>query len=121
MVLKCIEATQRTSTQICLPSADLRRELHRLTLLIRQETGRKAYLPAIISEGRNQWRLRWDPRATIHGPDEARSAVESAQPTDEVVWQPGRTLILNNHRVMHRRPAVSSAAGRVLVRTFITK
>lgn len=120
MVLRCIEATHPTSTQICLPGADLRRELHSLTLLIRQESGRKAYVPAIINAGRGEWRLRWDPRSAVFGPNEARSAVEHAQPTDEVAWRPGRILVLNNHRVMHRRPSVSST-GRALVRTFLTK
>ncbi|WP_083837285.1 TauD/TfdA family dioxygenase [Gordonia effusa] len=121
MVLRCIEANQPTSTQICIPTGDLRRALRRLTLLIRQESGRKAYLPAFVNSGPKEWRLRWDPRAIVIGPDDARAAVESAQPTDEVAWQPGRILILDNHRVMHRRPSVPAATGRALLRTFITK
>ena len=121
MVLRCIEASHPTSTQICLPGPDLRRSLRSLTLLIRQESGRKAYLPAIVNLGQGEWRLRWDPRSVIVGPDDARSAVERAQPTDEVAWRPGRIVILDNHRVMHRRPPVSSVAGRALVRTFLTK
>lgn len=121
MVLRCIEAAYPTSTQICLPTGDLRRALRRLTLLIRQESGRRAYLPVLLSSGPNDWCLRWDPRATVIGPNEARVAVARAQPTDEVAWQPGRIVILDNHRVMHRRPSVSAAAGRALVRSFIAK
>lgn len=121
MVLRCIEATRPTSTQICSPSDDLKQALRRLTLLIRQESGRNAYLPAFVSSGPNTWKLRWDPRATPVGPDSARAAVEGAHPTGEVAWQPGRILILDNHRVMHRRPSVSAATGRALVRTFIIK
>ncbi|WP_076482827.1 TauD/TfdA family dioxygenase [Williamsia sterculiae] len=121
MVLRCIEATRPTSTQICFPTDNLRRALRRLTLLVRQESGRKAYLPVFVSSGPNDWRLRWDPRAAVIGPDEARAAVEACQPTDEIAWQPGRILILDNHRVMHRRPPVSGATGRALIRTFITK
>ena len=119
MVLKCIEAKRTTATELCRPNANLRRALGQLTLLVRQENGRRAYIPALIRSTGDDYRIRWDPRWKVVGSDAARRAVECATPTDEVSWKPGRILILDNHRILHRRPAVTTPDGRVIERVFL--
>ncbi|TNC44652.1 TauD/TfdA family dioxygenase [Mumia zhuanghuii] len=119
MVLRCLEVTRPTSTEFCLPDGNLRRALGQLTLLIRQENGRKAYVPAMVKSSIEHYRIRWDPRARILGPDAARSAVEGAEPSDAVSWRKGRVIVVDNHRVLHRRPAVVATDGRVMMRTFL--
>lgn len=119
MVLRCLEADRPTSTEFCLPDAMLSQALCRLTILIRQENGRKAYIPAMIGSTAGDYRIRWDPRSTTLGPDLALKAVEGAMPSGELSWKPGRILVVDNHRVLHRRPAVTALDGRVIERTFL--
>jgi alpha-ketoglutarate-dependent taurine dioxygenase len=39
--------------------------------------------------------------------------------TSDVTWRPGRTVIVDNSRLLHRRPAVDETTTRLLRRVHI--
>ncbi|WP_373319782.1 TauD/TfdA family dioxygenase [Rugosimonospora africana] len=69
--------------------------------------------------GNGNSRLRWDPRTCTPRTGLAIKTVEDKPPTAYVEWRPGRLLIIDNFRVLHRRPAVHGQTKRVLERTYV--
>jgi hypothetical protein len=68
--------------------------------------------------------LRCDPTC-ISGLTDAGRALQiaigriSCIPTNQVCWQPGRTLIFDNWRLLHRRADASRSIQRTLLRISI--
>lgn len=103
--------------------ADEVRSLSRETWLVRGGFGRTFYAPVL---DRARCLVRFDPgcmsqpsgtRLTGQGILEQRLKDSSAV---EIHWNPGTTLVADNWRVLHSRPAVVRGPQRVLQRTLAT-
>lgn len=95
-------------------------------LKVTDRRGRVRYLPAANHElgpdaGRREthWRLRWDPRTCIPRAGITIEQVAAYAPTAAVQWREGRIAVMDNHRLMHRRPSVIREDGRILERTYV--
>jgi L-asparagine oxygenase len=88
---------------------------------VKTRAGRVQYLPA-LRRGRTGISVRWDPRTCKAIPSKRTGDVtqmlECAEATDEISWVPGRTLLINNRTVLHRRPAITSRS-RILSRLYV--
>ena len=116
-MLRPLNLNAPTSTEVLdLPTA-LRRRLRRVTLLVKRSTGRRSYFPALMKTPDGYERVRWDPRADVRGDESIASEINSLAPTAVIEWAPGRTVVIDNYRMLHRRPPVS--AGRRLLRSYI--
>lgn len=116
IVLRGLRVPDRTSTEILDPGPSLLAEMRRTVLRAVDRAGRARHLPAAVPDN-GRWRIRWDPRTCTPRVGLSLHEVD-VQPTTAVVeWREGRVLILDNTRLLHRRPTV--AAGRVLERTYV--
>jgi hypothetical protein len=118
LVLRPVRLSEPTATELMSPSNDLRERLGRTVLLAKDRVGRARYLPALVLT-KDGYRLRWDPRTCRSRSTAVTQDVAQAMPTSVVVWELGITLVIDNYRLLHRRPAVSGVSQRVLERTYI--
>lgn len=118
IVLRALETSSTTSTELLQIDSTLLAKLRRTVLRTTERLGRVKYLPAVVPYG-DGWRLRWDPRICEPVRGLAVQEVASCEPTARVTWRPGRVLVIDNYRLLHRRPAVSGEERRVLERTYV--
>jgi hypothetical protein len=118
LVLRPVRLSEPTATELLDPSDDLRERLGRTVLLAKDRAGRARYLPALMLM-KAGYRLRWDPRTCRSRSTAVAQDVARAMPTSVVAWDFGITLVIDNYKLLHRRPAVSAASQRVLERTYI--
>ncbi|WP_144127755.1 TauD/TfdA family dioxygenase [Catellatospora sichuanensis] len=118
MLLQTIELSDPTWTELLAPVPDTLAGLRRTTLRAVDRAGRVSYLPAVVPLGDGRLRLRWDPRICTPRTGLTVDEVEGHVPTARVEWQPGRLLVVDNFRIMHRRPAVHGQTKRLLERTY---
>ncbi len=107
-----------THTELLDPLPDLRLKLRRTVLRVTDSRGRVRHLPASLP-AKDGLRLRWDPRTCTPLTGVSLDEVTRHEPSARVPWVTGRVLIIDNFRLLHRRPAVSSVAERVLERTYV--
>jgi hypothetical protein len=118
LVLRPVELSEPTSTELLSPCAELRGRLESTVLLAKDHAGRARYLPALMPT-KDGYRLRWDPRTCRPRSTEVARDIAAAKPTAVVVWELGSTLVIDNFKLLHRRPGVMAAASRILERTYI--
>ncbi|MGH8527793.1 MAG: hypothetical protein ACREXY_27320, partial [Gammaproteobacteria bacterium] len=118
VLLEAKEVSSPTYTDLLLPTGDLLRLFKRTTLRAKERQGQVRWLPAWVPDGAHG-RLRWDERTCQPNRDDVVGAMAQARSSDRVEWIPGRVLILNNRRVLHRRPAVGANQLRVLDRVYV--
>lgn len=118
LVLRPMEVSEATATELLRPTLALRERLRRTVLIARDHANRTRYLPALMPTNDGH-RLRWDPRTCKPLSTSAAIDLDGATPSVVIRWELGRTLVIDNHRVLHRRPAVAAAARRVLERTYV--
>jgi hypothetical protein len=118
LVLRPVELSEPTSTELLDPAPAMLHRLARTVLIARDHAGRARYLPARVPT-QHGYRLRWDPRACPPRISSIADEVDAMPPTRTVEWRHGRVLVIDNHRLLHRRPAVAPGATRVLQRTYI--
>lgn len=115
-VLSARAISQPTRTEVLVPPARVLTAMRRSPLRVRSRNGRVRYLPAAVREPYGH-RLRWDPRvATAVAPD-LHGEIEALSATSTIEWRPGISAIIDNHRTLHRRPAV--CADRTLIRYYV--
>lgn len=119
MVLECEMAGGVTTTELLRPTDELLRRLRRCSMLVRSRTGRVRHLPAVSPTGGGEVRLRWDPRVCEVNDSAIPHLLEMTDPSAECPWKVDHVLIVDNWRLLHRRPQVCAAAPRRLVRTYI--
>lgn len=118
LVLRPVELSGPTTTELLNPCAELRERLGGTVLLAKDHAGRARYLPALMLT-KDGHRLRWDPRTCRpRSPGVAREVAE-AMPTSVIRWELDVTLVFDNYKLMHRRPAVTASTERVLERTYV--
>lgn len=118
LVLRPVSLSEATATELLNPSADLRDRLGRTVLLAKDCAGRARYLPALISTEAG-YRIRWDPRTCRSRSMAVAKDIAEAMPTLVVTWEMGVTLVIDNYKLLHRRPAVSAATQRILERIYV--
>lgn len=118
LVLRALRVPERTSTELLEVSPELLDGMSRTVLRITNRVGQVRYSPAVLPDGK-RWRLRWDPR--ICAPRGAVSVrfMEEQSATSVIEWQAQRLLIIDNTRLLHRRPSVNARVERVLERTYL--
>ncbi|WP_157621966.1 TauD/TfdA family dioxygenase [Serinicoccus hydrothermalis] len=121
MVLECVMAEESTATELLRPSKELLGRLRRCAMVVRNRTGRVRHLPAVSPTGAGEMRLRWDPRVCEVNDAELPRLIEEQGPSAVCLWKEGRILVVDNWGLLHRRPPVSPAAPRRLVRTYIER
>ncbi|MEV1249503.1 hypothetical protein [Nonomuraea sp. NPDC049750] len=116
IVLRALSIPQTTHTELLDPDPSLLAGLRRTVLRAVDSTGRARHLPAAVPE-EGRWRVRWDPRVCAPQIGLSLDEVDARAPTAIIEWREGRVVVLDNARLLHRRPAV--LAGRVLERTYV--
>lgn len=109
-------------TELVELPANLARDLGRVALLASDRFGNHQLLSAVDRlKGRD--RIRWDIRtcAVRPGNDAIVDRVDSLQPQVTVQWTEARTLIIDNWRMLHRRPAVPANEERHLRRWYVDR
>jgi len=119
LLLQGIEVSDPTWTELLAPNGNTLSGLRATTLRTVDRSGRIRYLPAVVPLGNGRTRLPWDPRTCTPRTGLAVDDVEGLPATTRIEWQPGRLLIIDNLRVMHRRPAVQELTKRVLERFYV--
>lgn len=118
LILSAWEISEPTRTEILHPSRALISAMKRTVLRCTNSKGRVNYLPAVTPD-RDHSRLRWDPRICVPQAGVSIEQMERQQPTARVDWREGRVLVIDNASVLHRRPAVSKEARRLLERIYV--
>lgn len=106
-----------TVTELLDLPAEMRRRLRRVTLLVQRSTGKRSYFPVLMRTSTGHERLRWDSRAQVRGDESVAASIGSLTPSAAIKWEMGRVAVIDNYRLLHRRPAVT--VGRRLLRTYI--
>jgi len=119
MVLECQSVEGPTSTELLDPPSELVQRLRRCAMRVRYRTGRVRYVPPVSPTTDGQHRLRWDPRVCEINDAALSAIIEAEPPTARCDWVEGRILVVDNWRLMHRRPAVDPSALRRLIRTYV--
>lgn len=117
-VLTAVTIPEKTTTDILKPNPVLVKKLLATTLKVRDRRGQVRYLPAAVSEAYGH-RLRWDPRIASPTRDALLNEVDTTPATANINWTTGRSVIVDNHLTLHRRPPVSAKTGRTLTRYYI--
>lgn len=117
-VLTAISIREQTTTSILKPNPALVKVLRRTTLRVRDRRGTIRYLPAATAEAYGH-RLRWDPRIATPTRNALIDDLEAAPATANINWSPGRSVIIDNHLTLHRRPSVTAETERTLARYYI--
>ncbi|MEU7802441.1 hypothetical protein AB0B10_24580 [Micromonospora arborensis] len=119
LLLKAVELSYPTCTELLVPDAGLVASLYGTILRARDKSGRVKYLPAIMPDQGGGSRLRWDPRTCTPQTGLTIEEVEKKSPSACVEWVVGRLLVIDNFKLLHRRPAVQGQGRRMLERTYV--
>lgn len=119
MVLECEALEAPSSTELLRLPPSLFRRLRRCSMRVRGRSGRVRDLAAVVPTDNGQARLRWDPRVCHVNDSDLAKDIEAEAPTATCEWHEGRLLLVDNWRMMHRRPAVLPGAERTLIRSYI--
>src|SRR5215813_853252 len=107
LVLRPVRLSEPTFTELLDPGDELRQRLARTILLARDHVGRARYLPALVPM-KDGYRIRWDSRTCQSRSRAVAQEVAMAAPTATIWWRLDLTLVIDNYRLLHRRPAVSA-------------
>ncbi|MFF9601717.1 hypothetical protein ACF1GY_05485 [Streptomyces sp. NPDC014684] len=110
--------TEQTSTELLEPSVELHAAMRRTTLRITDRVGNVRYRMAALPV-HGSCRVRWDPRIAVPQGGLSIEDVDREPATAQVDWSENRILILDNSRLLHRRPAVRGSGERILERTYL--
>lgn len=120
ILLRAIRLSERTSTELLLPTSNFIEALTGTLLRVKNRMGRVRYLPAVVPIADGRKKVRWDPRTCepITG-IAAIDEIEQLPCTVRIDWEEGRLLVIDNRRLLHRRPAVARNSARMLERTYV--
>lgn len=119
MVMECEVVEGSSSTELLDPPPELVQRLRRCAMRVRDRAGRIRYLPPLSPTEDGKHRLRWDPRVCEVNDVVLSALIEAEPPTAVCEWVEGRVLLMDNWRLMHRRPAVNPSALRRLARSYV--
>lgn len=117
--LAALSVSGRTCTELLDPLDETLRMLGRTVLRAVSREGVVSYKPAVLPLPGGRRQLRWDPRSCPPVQEAVTPQVEALRATDRIEWRPGLAVIVDNHRLLHRRPAVHEGTDRVLERRYV--
>lgn len=80
------------------------------------------YFKAFSDGSQNRGMVRWNPDSLeVASPGLNAECSEEWQSTQSIIWQPSTIAVLDNWRMLHRRPPVNGEVRRALVRFQIDK
>lgn len=118
IVLECERLGSATYTELLAPAPDLIKLMRRSVATVTTRSGYRKALPVAVPLPGGRVRLRWDPRVCMTSDGKLAQSISGQPPSTVCEWDPGRVLIFDNWRLLHRRPAVTDP-DRVLIRTYI--
>jgi hypothetical protein len=121
ILLHCFSAADNCASTELLDirdekARDVVTDLRRAVIRVKTSNGR-GYLPALTRDATGPI-VRWDPRVAA-GQEAKRGCLLTHPRTSEIKWIQGRTVIIDNRRLLHRRPAVAELPGRLLGRLHL--
>ncbi|GLU91293.1 TauD/TfdA family dioxygenase [Agromyces sp. NBRC 114283] len=119
MVLRCTVDESSTPTEFLSLPADLLPELSRTMVTMTGRDGRKQRFAVATPVGGGAYKIRWDPRIGRVDSGTLEARIEALPVTFRVPWTEGATVIVDNHRLLHRRPEVEAGKRRLLTREYI--
>lgn len=111
-------APSQVFTEILEPDSALLARLRKATLRVTDASGQTVMRLACMMTADGLRRLRWDPRACPSGDGDLDAFVEAQQPTGRVEWAGDTWVVLDNFRLLHRRPSAYSDSSRQLRRYY---
>lgn len=118
LLLRAVRLSRPTCTELLDPHPELLAVLRRTVLRVTDRAGRVRHLPAAVYE-RDGWRLRWDPRTCRPRVGIPVEEMEKHPPSATIEWRRDCLLVVDNTRLLHRRPAVDGLAERLIERTYV--
>lgn len=118
MILNCIVAKARASTELYLPKPSELQLLKGTVLRTQNSLGQVRYLPAVSQRNGSPF-IRWDVRAC---PPSATLTIDpfvDVTPDVSIDWIEGQTLVVDNYKYLHRRTSVTGGAERILSREYV--
>ena len=106
-------------TEILEPDDSLLTRLRRTNVCVRARDGRTVVHRAAVQGADGSQVLRWDPRAAPPTNPGIVDIVEKVSPTGSVSWQADTFVIIDNHRLLHRRPPADAEPSRLLLRYYV--
>lgn len=119
LLLRALELSDSTSTELLQPGVELFAALRRTVLRACDRVNRVRYLPAVATLPDRSYRLRWDPRTCVPRTGLTVDQIERQVASARIEWRQGGLLVIDNSRVLHRRPAVERRVKRILERTYV--
>lgn len=111
-------ASSAVATEILDPSPDLLDTLSRTTVRATDASGQTVMRVAMMNVSENLTRVRWDPRACPSGDPELDALVEAEVATGHATWAGDTWVVIDNFRLLHRRPSAFSDPSRELHRYY---
>lgn len=119
LVLRGVNFSTSTCTELAVPSATVVQLLSRTVLRARTPAGAARYLPAYLPRTMDGGpRIRWDESKCPPNRLDVSVRVRSLRPTKSIVWHEGQIVVIDNRRLLHRRPPVQDGR-RTIERTYV--
>jgi Taurine catabolism dioxygenase TauD, TfdA family len=94
--------------------------LERTVLRVKNRAGHIRYLLAVVPIEEGQKKVRWDPRSCEPITEVAiTDQIGHLPSTVQLDWEEKRLLVIDNRKLLHRRPAVVRDSARTLERTYV--
>lgn len=107
LVLRGVRFVSPTWTELVDPPIPVVRLLSRTVLRAQPGSGRARYFPAHLPSTRStRSRVRWDESKCRPNRADIGETVRQLRPTACVTWHESQILVIDNARLLHRRPAV---------------
>jgi hypothetical protein len=119
IILRAVRCSKQTYTELLDPPSGTLDALQNTVLRVKNRGGHARYLPAVVSGQDGQKKVRWDSRTCEPLKGIAMQEVEQLPATVRIDWVEGRLLLINNRRLLHRRPTVAQGSDRLLERTYV--
>lgn len=111
-------AASVVTTEVLDPSPDLLHAFSRTTVRATDSSGQTVMRLALMNVTDDLTRVRWDPRACPSGDLELEAQVEAERATGHVTWAGDTWVVLDNFRLLHRRPSAVADPSRELRRYY---
>lgn len=119
LILRGVRFSQPTATELADPSWSLLRLLSRTVLKAQNANGGKRYFPAHLGATPGGGpRIRWDETKCRPNRADVQERIRCLEPSASIGWREGQALVVDNRRMLHRRPSVV-AADRAIERLYV--
>ena len=119
LVLRGVRFQSPTWTELVDPPLPVVRLMSRTVLRAQPSGGGARYFPAHLPSTKSpRSRIRWDESKCRPNRVDIGKTVRQLRPTAHVAWHESQILVIDNARLLHRRPAVADR-HRVIERIYV--